>query len=88
MLNDTDSGNLKSILEFNAHREHDETMNLLVEKQYYNLFSMLKPKIFMDGNMWCVMIGENPMEGIQGFGETPFKAMLDFNKSWHKSLTI
>ena len=61
---------------------HQERMNLAVEKIEYNLFSMLKPKLYKDGNSWCCLYGENIAEGIVGFGETPYKAILDWNKQW------
>jgi len=88
MLNDNDSANLKHQLSDEADKEHMNRMHLIVEEQEYHLFKMLNAKIFMDGNMWCVMIGENPMDGIQGFGETPYLAVLDFNKSWHSKIAI
>ena len=86
MLNANDSRNLKSQLSFENDKEHMDRMHLLVEEQEYNLFKLLNPRIFVDGNMWCVMIGDDPMNGIQGFGKTPYLAVLDFNKSWHRKL--
>lgn len=34
---------------------------------------------YKDGNQWCVRWGENIQEGICGFGDTPMKAIADFN---------
>ena len=50
----------------------------------YQIFSMLKPKLYRDGNQWCVLYGEDIASGIAGFGESPYLAILDFNKSWHE----
>ena len=50
----------------------------------YMIFSMLKPKLFIDGNQWCVLYGDDIQSGITGFGETPNKAILDWNRAWHK----
>ena len=36
----------------------------------------LTPK--KDGNMWCILLGENLQDGISGFGETVINACLDF----------
>ena len=35
-----------------------------------------------DGNQWSVLYGENLMEGVAGFGDTPDEAMADFDKNW------
>lgn len=47
----------------------------------------MKPRIFPDGNMWCCLYGENLQEGVAGFGETPEKAMSDFDRAimWEKA---
>lgn len=40
------------------------------------------PTLSIDGNMWCALYGENPMEGVCGFGESPDEAYADFDKQW------
>ena len=60
-------------------------MNVIVEQEEYNLFAMLKPKLTKDGNQWCVLYGDDLQVGIAGFGDTPYKAILDWNAQWHKS---
>ena len=42
---------------------------------------MMKPKISIDGNQWCVLYGDNIQDGICGFGETPKLAIYDLNKA-------
>lgn len=42
-------------------------------------FSVLKPKLSKDGNMWCALHGEDLQVGIAGFGPTPAKALLAFD---------
>jgi len=37
-------------------------------------------KIAPDGDQWNVLWGANPMEGIEGFGDTPEEAMIEFAK--------
>ena len=62
--------------------EHEARMNALVEKQEYQKFAMLKPKVLIDGNQWCVLYGENIQDGVAGFGDTLYLAILDFNKAF------
>lgn len=74
--------------QFNETLRHQLEMDIMIERQDYNLFALLKPDIYMDGNQWCVSYGEkgNPMEAIQGFGNSPYLAILDFNKSFYSEL--
>jgi len=72
--------------QFDQEKEHREKMNLIIEQQEYNLVAILKPKITIDGNQWCVLYGENLQDGIAGFGETPYTAILNFNSAWNKKI--
>ena len=38
------------------------------------------PRLFKDGNQWCVLHGENLQEGIAGFGSTKDEAWEAFFK--------
>lgn len=58
-----------------------------VEAKEYNLVSLLRPSVTLDGNQWCVLYGENLAEGIAGFGDTPYQAVWAFNKEWHRKAT-
>ncbi len=49
---------------------------------------LMRPSLTRDGNMWCALYGENLMEGVAGFGETPRKACLDFDKNWTSQKAI
>ena len=46
----------------------------------------MRPKIFIDGNQWCALYGDNLHEGVAGFGDSPAKAMWDFDRAWNKDL--
>ena len=59
---------------------------IVVEAAEYNLVSLLRPSISIDGNQWCVLYGEDLQNGVAGFGDTPYLAVLAFNKEWHRSL--
>lgn len=48
---------------------------------------MFRPKVFIDGDQWCALYGENLQDGVAGFGDSPAKAMWDFDRSWQKDLT-
>ena len=56
-----------------------------IEAQEMTLIATLRPRIFIDGDMWCVLWGENLQDGVAGFGKTPRLAVYDFNKAWDKS---
>jgi hypothetical protein len=49
-------------------------------------FNIYKPRMFMDGNMWCALYGDNLQDGVAGFGSSPAKAVEDFNKNWNKDI--
>ena len=63
--------------------EHQSKMNTFVQIEEMNLFSLLKPKVSIDGNQWRVLYGENLQDGVAGFGYTLMEAIYDFNKSFH-----
>ncbi len=48
---------------------------------------MMKPKISIDGNQWCVLYGDNLQDGVAGFGDSPAKAMQDFDTNWNQALS-
>jgi hypothetical protein len=43
---------------------------------------LYKPKLFLDGNMYCFLLGDDPMNGVAGFGETAQQAAEDFNRNF------
>ena len=47
---------------------------------------LLKPAISIDGNQWFALYGDNLQDGVAGFGDSPEKAMADFDKNWSKDL--
>lgn len=48
--------------------------------------TIYKPRLFVDGDQWCALYGENIQDGVAGFGDSPFMAYADFDKQWCKSL--
>ena len=75
-----------------SQRQHYETMrhNTMMEgictANDMALFVSLKPRLFIDGNQWCVLYGDNIHDGICGFGSSPIRAILCWNAEWHRSL--
>lgn len=57
-----------------------------IEAQEFNLVAVLKPRIFIDGDRWCVLHGENLQDGVAGFGDCPLDAIYHFNKEWWRTL--
>ncbi len=47
---------------------------------------LLRPKIFIDGNQWCALYGENLQDGVAGFGDSPETAFWDFDVQFRKKL--
>lgn len=66
---------------------HDEAMYALKLQSDYMLFSLLKPEVYPDGDRWCVLYGKNIQDGIAGFGSTIYKAIIDFNSQFYKTVS-
>lgn len=60
---------------------------IATEKDEMNLVAMFKPKLSIDGDQYCWLLGDNLQEGVAGFGKSPYLAALDFNRNFHKKLT-
>ena len=75
-------------IERNYHDDEASSINsqTMQEQSEFNLFTMLKPSIQIDGNQWCVLYGEDLQAGIAGFGDSPHMAIMDFNSAWYKSI--
>lgn len=48
---------------------------------------LFRPSVVPDGDQWCALYGADLMEGVAGFGSTPYAAMADFDNNWHKQRT-
>lgn len=47
---------------------------------------LMRPSISIDGYQWCALYGENLQDGVAGFGDSPDKAMRDFDANWLKGM--
>ena len=74
------------MIERNFHDNEASSINsqTVQEQSEFNLFTMLKPSLQIDGNQWCVLYGEDLQVGIAGFGDSPHLAIMDFNGQWYK----
>lgn len=48
---------------------------------------LMRPRIFLDGDKWCALYGDNLQDGVAGFGDSAAEAMADFDKSWNETST-
>lgn len=47
----------------------------------------MRPRVFPDGTKWCALYGDDLMQGVSGFGDTPEEACAAFDRAWSKDLT-
>ena len=69
----------------------DTEMQILNEKQSFQLIEMLKPEFNKDGDMYCFTYPNRdglPNDCVQGFGETAAAAANDFNRNWYNRKAI
>ena len=57
-------------------------LNAAVQAEEMNLFVLLRPKLTLDGDQFCVLYGDDLQTGLAGFGDTPERAIWAFNKAW------
>lgn len=86
MLNANDSSMAANAI-CHAAEMTRETIRLAVY-EYERPSTVHKPRLFIDGNQWCALLGENLQDGVAGFGDSPHDAMNDFDNNWHKKLTV
>jgi len=48
---------------------------------------LYRPRVFVDGDRWCALYGEDVQTGVAGFGLSPAEAMAAFDKAWMLALT-
>jgi hypothetical protein len=52
--------------------------------RYESPSAVYRPRLFVDGNQWCALYGDNLQDGVAGFGDSPADAMWDFDQAWGK----
>lgn len=48
---------------------------------------LYRPTLSMDGDQWCALYGIDLQQGVAGFGDTPAKAMAEFDAQWQAART-
>lgn len=48
--------------------------------------AIYRPSLRIDGDQWCALYGESLQDGVAGFGDSPSKAMADFDRAWNERL--
>ena len=48
--------------------------------------AIYRPRIFMDGNQWCALYGDDLQDGVAGFGDSPYLACHAFNVAWETKI--
>ena len=70
-----------------AHAAEMANENIRAVASSYEAPSVLfRPKLFIDGNQWCALYGDNLQDGVAGFGKSPADAMWDFDKNWNAAI--
>jgi hypothetical protein len=57
-----------------------------VANEYMRPCVLLRPRLSIDGDLWCALYGDNIQDGVAGFGKSPSDAMHDFDKNYHTNL--
>lgn len=65
---------------FYDSRIYEERMRTEYELQRPSV--LFRPVLTRDGDKFCVLYGQNLMDGCAGFGDTVDAAMRDFDNNW------
>lgn len=57
-----------------------------VASSYERPSVLFRPKLSVDGDQWCALYGDDLQSGVGGFGDSPEKAMYDFDRAWCATL--
>ena len=82
------SGNIIALLtEAAAYESNAAQYKEQAAREMLRPFMLLKPEVFLDGNKWCVLYGNNIQEGVCAFGDSPDHASREFDSEWIKNIT-
>jgi hypothetical protein len=73
-----------SCLDFSHARALLQEAIGIASYEYSRPSTVLRPKIFIDGTMYCALYGDNLQDGVAGFGDTAAAAFEDFDRNWNK----
>jgi hypothetical protein len=56
----------------------------VIENELTRASRAMRPRVFIDGNLWCALYGDNLQDGVAGFGDSPELACIAFDAVWSK----
>lgn len=86
LLNENDSNVLMNSINHYESLQHQAKLDYAITKSQLVFIEAFNLKPYIDGNQWCILLGENIQDGIFGCGDSPFLAINDFNNQMYKSL--
>lgn len=86
ILNENDSNVLMNAINHYESLQHQAKLDYHLTKSQLVFIVAFNLKPYMDGNQWCILLGENIQEGVFGCGNSPFLAINNFNNEMYKSL--
>ena len=48
--------------------------------------NLLNIRVFIDGDKWCALHGDDLQSGLCGFGDSPAEAILNFDHNFYKKV--
>ena len=48
---------------------------------------LYRPRLMIEGDMWCALYGDDLATGFAAFGKTPQEAMYEFDQRWGSEKT-
>jgi hypothetical protein len=86
ILNEDDSSVLMNAINHYESLQHQAKLDYALTKSQLVFIETFNLKPYIDGNQWCILLGENVQEGIFGCGDSPVSAIINFNNQMYKSL--
>lgn len=69
-----------------SHHVHLVANEMMLAAEMASRPSVLfKPAIYLDGDKWCALYGDDLQAGVSGFGDSPEDAMRDFDAAWRST---
>lgn len=83
-------GNVGEVLADAARNAFDVSHQVAIIQQEFCIAAgemqrpsvVYRPSLSIDGTKWCALYGENIVEGVAAFGDTPDEAMRNFDQAW------
>jgi hypothetical protein len=86
ILTENDSNVLMNAINHYKSIQHQEQLSYITMKNNLLIVEKFNLIPYKDGSDWCVLLGKNIQEGICGFGNTPLKAILNFNNNFYNNM--